>query len=399
MSDLRRIVPPGRGPDRWLPASVAIVAVFLFLAIAKPWGRDGAKPIPFPSATARPSDGGVDRTRSPSRHRYDPALFGQQVPDPAWQLWPAGYVVDFGLAGPVTIADPAAPSASPDAPAPSSAAPSPTPLAASPFGSGRPIGLGGSDNLVVLGLNNPADLAVTAMRLWRYDGAVIRRVPIALLPSPWPTPYFHVIGLPSNDSSDDLGPWLSGVYRLDLLTEPGAAIRSIVLVIDPPGGSVASGGLKSPAPSARPTARRPLPDPTAAPGVLSLFQPDGMFVESPATEAAEAEPSCSLAALWRGETAEPGSRCAPIPVSGLVAIAADIGAGAIQSVDLLELDPSNATVPLDVAVPGRAGGVFVTRADGRPFDDGFYELTVVAGGGRTWHWYLDVIGLPVLSGG
>lgn len=397
MSDLRRIVPPGRGPDRWLRASVAIVAVFLFLAVAKPWGRDGAKPIPFPSATARPSDGGVERTRSPSRHSYDPALFGQQVPDPAWQLWPAGYVVDFGLAGPLPIADPAAPSTSPGGPPPSSAAPSPTPLAASRFGPGKPIGLGGSDNLVVLGLNNPADVAVTTMRLWRYDGAVVRRVPIAMLPSPWPTPHFHVIGLPSNDSSDDLGPWLAGVYRLDLLTEPGAAIRSIVLEIDPPGGPVAPGGSGSPAPSVRPTERPSLPDPTAAPGLLSLFGPGGIVDEFPATEAAETQRSCSLAALWRGET-EPGRRCAPLPVSGLVAIATDIGAGAIRSVELLELDPVNADVPLDVAVPGRAGGAFVTRADGRAFDDGFYELTVVAEGGRAWHWYIDVIGLPVPGG-
>lgn len=399
MSDFRRIVPPGGGPDRWLRASVAIVAVFLFLAIAKPWGRDGAKPIPFPSATARPSDGGVDRTRSPSRHRYDPALFGQQVPDPAWQLWPAGYVVDFGLAGPLPIADPAAPSTSPGGPAPSSAAPSPTPLATSPFGSGRPIGLGGSDNLVVLGLNNPADIAVTAMRLWRYDGTVVRRVPIAVLPSPWPTPHFHVIALPSNDSSDDLGPWLPGVYRLDLLTDPGAAIRSIVLVIDPPGAPVASGGSGSPVPSVRSTERPALPDPSAAPGLLSLFRPDGIVELFPATDTAEAEPSCSLAALWRGETGEPGSRCAPIPVGGLMAIAADVGAGDVRSVDLRELDPVNAAVSLDVAAPGPASGAFVTRADGRPFDDGFYELTVVAEGGRTWHWYLDVIGLRVPSGG
>src|SRR3954471_21783054 len=113
MSDLRRIVPPGKKPDRWLRASVAIVGLFVFIAIAKPWGSGAPLALPFPVATPRPTTASAS-AHGIDRGAYDPALFGQEVPDPAWQLWPAGYVVDFGLAGPVTI-DPPAPAATPDA--------------------------------------------------------------------------------------------------------------------------------------------------------------------------------------------------------------------------------------------------------------------------------------------
>src|SRR4051812_33283309 len=228
MSDLRRIVPPGRKPDRWLRASVGIVGLFVFLAIAKPWGSGGPLPVPFPVATAQATS--PPTSHGLTRGAYDPALFGQEVPDPAWQLWPAGYVVDFGLAGPVTI-DPPNPATTPAASGAPAATPRPSP--ASPFASSEPVRLGGADNLVVLGVNNPDDVHVDAIRLWRYDGQAIRRVPVSSLRSPWPTPHFHVIGMPSNDTTDGLGPWQPGVYRLDLLTAPTGAIRSIVLSVDP----------------------------------------------------------------------------------------------------------------------------------------------------------------------
>src|SRR3954470_3919900 len=153
MSDLRRIVPPGKRPGRGLGAPGVIGGLFWFLAIAKPWGARGPLPVPFPvattGATSAPTGHGL------TRGAYDPALFGQEVPDPAWQLWPAGYVVDFGLAGPVTI-DPPAPATTPDASGSVPATPRPSPE--SPFGPTEPVRLGGADNLVVLGVNNPDDV-------------------------------------------------------------------------------------------------------------------------------------------------------------------------------------------------------------------------------------------------
>jgi hypothetical protein len=240
MADLKRVTPPGRKPDRWLPAWIAAITVIVLVAIAKPWGRGAAPQAAFPSAAvATPA-----ASRLAGRGRYDPALFGQDAPDPAWQLWPAGYVVDFGLAGPVTMSASAAPSpASPASPAaaPSSSpahgrAPSPGPSPTPSFG-GDPIRIGQADNLVVLGINTPADVDVVQFRLTRFEGTASVVVPIVVLATPWPVHYFHVIGIESPDASDVLGPWRAGIYRLSLIGGDGLLIRSVVVSIDAPSSS------------------------------------------------------------------------------------------------------------------------------------------------------------------
>jgi hypothetical protein len=229
MADLKRVMPPGRKPDRWLPASIAIVTVVVLLAIAKPWGRGLAPQTAFPSgsiatpAASRPAAG---------RGRYDPALFGQDAPDPAWQLWPAGYVVDFGLAGPVTMGTGPSAALSPAASRgrPPAASPSRTPT----YGSLDPIRIGQADNLVVLGINTPADVDVVQFRLSRLEGSRSVVVPIVVLAAPWPVHYFHVIGIESPDASNVLGPWRAGVYRLELIGGDGMLIRTVVVSIDAP---------------------------------------------------------------------------------------------------------------------------------------------------------------------
>jgi hypothetical protein len=232
MADLKRVMPPGRKPDRWLPAWIATIIFIVLVAIAKPWGR-GAAPLPaFPSASvATPA-----ASRLAGRGRYDPALFGQDAPDPAWQLWPAGYVVDFGLAGPVTMttessASPSAPPSPPGRRPPPSASPAPS------FDGGDPIRIGQADNLVVLGINTPADVDVVQFRLTRLEGTTSVVVPIVVLATPWPVHYFHVIGIESPDASDVLGSWRAGIYRLSLIGGDGVLIRSVVVSIDAPSGS------------------------------------------------------------------------------------------------------------------------------------------------------------------
>jgi hypothetical protein len=241
MGDLRPVVPTGRKPDRWLPASIAAVTFLVLIAIAKPWGR-GATPLAgFPSAAppAAPTD---QPSRAPARGRYNPALFGQDAPDPAWQLWPAGYVVDFGLAGPVTMgADASPPAPSPRASSTPRSAPTPSPTLP-PYGAAVPIRIGQADNLVVLGINTPADVDVVQFRLSRFVGEKTVVVPIVVLPTPWPVHYFHVIGMESPDSSDLLGRWQAGVYRLTLLGDGGVVIRSVVVSIDAPTTPGASPG-------------------------------------------------------------------------------------------------------------------------------------------------------------
>jgi hypothetical protein len=243
MGDLRPVVPAGRKPDRWLPASIAAVAFLVLVAIAKPWGRGTTSLPAFPSATAAPAAAAsVQPTRTSGRGRYNPALFGQDPPDPAWQLWPAGYVVDFGLAGPVTMGtDPSEAARSPHpADHPLALRPSPSPTLPPPFGSALPIRIGQADNLLVLGINTPADVDVVQFRLTRFDGTRAVVVPIVVLPTPWPVRYFHVIGVESPDSSDVLGAWQAGTYWLALYADGGALIRSVVVSIDAPSRAAAS---------------------------------------------------------------------------------------------------------------------------------------------------------------
>jgi hypothetical protein len=197
--------------------------------------------------------------------------------------------------------------------------------------------------------------------------------------------------MPSNNSTDGLGPWVPGLYRLDLLTSPTDAIRSVVLVIDPPSGAAPSAVAPSSAPVAIDTI-------TPIAGSLVLFEPNGASVEQQAASSAEGDTSCSLAKLWRGETAAPGTTCAAIPAAGLAAIGVglQIRAGSPSkepaSISLQQLDPVRRDVP--VVTRALLQGAVVVRADGHPLDDGFYELKATTFAGETLHWYLDVIGPP-----
>jgi hypothetical protein len=234
MAELRRVVPPDRKPDRWLPASIAAVTILTLIAIAKPWGGPAVPLAVLPSVTPPP----VHATRPPGRGQYDPALFGRDAPEPGWQLWPAGYVVDFGLAGPVPIESGGpggdarmSPTPKPSPPSSPTGRPSGSPP---PYGTAVPIRIGQADNLVVLGINTPLDVDVVRIRLVRYEGRRTVTVPVVTLPTPWPVGHFHVIGMESPDGTDLLGAWQPGFYRLDLLIADGSVVRSVVVQIDPP---------------------------------------------------------------------------------------------------------------------------------------------------------------------
>jgi hypothetical protein len=181
----------------------------------------------------------------PERERdiYDPRLFGSYEPAPAWELWPAGYVVEFGIAGPVDVhgQESAGPSAGPSSASPSGPAPASDP----PLQTGAPslpppgfepvVDLGASDHLIALGVNTPADVRVTEITLWMQAGAACcdQSVPIIRLPTLWESQHFHVIGIADPFRPGEAGPWLAGEYRLDLHTVDGV-VRSVRLRLSAP---------------------------------------------------------------------------------------------------------------------------------------------------------------------
>jgi hypothetical protein len=233
-------------PGRWRAAGI-LAALALILVVAKPWGinrapagdRPTARP-PAPTATPRPV----------GRH-YDPALFGRYEVAPAWEIWPAGYVYKFGIAGPLTLtprtpppSDPGGASPDPDV-TPAPPTPRRTPAPTPPPGARELIDLGSSDHLVVVALNTPADVAVTGVRLWTFDASGrATELDVIELPPPWPVTYFHVYGLPATAPPDQLAVWAPGAYRLDVTTRRDG-VRRI-------GFHVAPGAGDAPAVSAAP---------------------------------------------------------------------------------------------------------------------------------------------------
>lgn len=255
-------VPIRRPPSKnWLPSVGWACLIALAVVVLKPWGQPGtevAQPTATNPAAAQPSPGlpGFRPTPRTNPSGYNPRLFGDREPAPAWELWPAGYVVQFGFAGPLPVhgqpgssASPPAPpaSAAPDASAPHgpgrssepSAVPSPATAPASPA-PGEPgehvVDLGPTNHLIALGINTPLEVQVVEVALWLADEGepcCSRRVEILQLPTPWEARHFVAIGVV--DPADPLvpGEWPVGEYRLDLVTASGE-VRSVRLRVTAP---------------------------------------------------------------------------------------------------------------------------------------------------------------------
>lgn len=239
-------VPIGRPPPRsWLPALGSSLAIILALAIVKPWHAlgPGAGAVPAASASTGRAAAGTPQAQR-ERDIYDPRLFGNYEPEPAWELWPAGYVVEFGIAGPVDVhgqesaapsggvAATADPGATPATGPPDQTVPPPLPTP----GPEHVVDLGASDHLIALGINTPAHVRVTEVALWMQAGTVCCDQPISTirLPTLWESEHFLVIGIADPLRPGEAGAWLAGEYRLDLVTE-GGEIRSVRLRVTAPG--------------------------------------------------------------------------------------------------------------------------------------------------------------------
>jgi hypothetical protein len=389
-----------------IQAATMIVIVGIAILIIKPWGEPRRAEAP----SARPTAAAIAPSRSirplatvrPDGARiYDPALFSQYSVTPRWELWPTAYVYEFGLSGPLAI-DPGSGSGS--GPAASSPPATPPPDAA------QLIDVGAADLLMVVGLNTPAGSRVLDARLWRFpDRGAAVRIPIRELPPPWPVDTFHVYGIRVADDPDPdlVASWSPGVYRLDLLVDPGVEIHRIGLVVRAPVGS-------------RPAAPRPTPKPTNArgssapvvgidpgvlpPGTIAFGRSDGRYLEMDAAGSQR----CGLAEIWLAERDRPGGPCGAIVVAELTTAAVGLGPKRIvAALRIDEIDPVQASIAVvdltDVAEPsGAAGstarptGRIVSTADGRPLAEGTYRLVASLTDGSEQGWYFRI---PSADGG
>lgn len=389
----------GRAVDRRrMHAVVAVIAITVGAAILKPWGADPVRPAarlasPAPSRSTPPFDPAAPRG-------YDPRLFGRYEVKPAWELWPAGYVYQFGISGPLRLEE-RQPSPTASAPAPSGGdgaagssppfRPSPPPPTAPPPGAAELVDLGAADHLVVLALNTPAGTRVLDARLWWFaTAAAPARVRLVELPPPWPVDYFHVFGIPVRSDPAELAAWRPGLYRLDVLVDPGIAVRRIGVLVRPP--------LEGPPQKDRPAAAGPTgpaktldPDdirPQLEPGTIGFGGPSSEFW---VLGIPEPQGPCGLAELWLAEADRPGGRCGAIIVQDLSVIALDIGPDQpIQTVELEQVDPVAGPVPLVHRRESGFSGLVVETSDGLALSGGTYRLTAVLVDGVRFGWYVRV---------
>lgn len=237
MAEIQR-VPLGRPPaGSWLPSVAMTAVIVLALVVIKPWAppRAAADATPAPTFYIAP----VATERSGPRP-YDARLFGGREPEPAWELWPAGYVVHFGLAGPVKVQGQDGASPAPGASGPAGvASPSASPSTSGPAPTEAPLApgvvdLGPADHLVALGINTPLDARVTDVALWFYHGddCCIERLDIVQLPTLWESDHFIVIAPADPDDPGKAASWLVGQYLLDVTTAQGE-VRQVMFRVRP----------------------------------------------------------------------------------------------------------------------------------------------------------------------
>ena len=239
MAEFERVPLRPRPRRNWLPTAGAAFAIFLVVVIVKPWDLAGPATTGTGDATPQPTFY-ISPTERTGPRDYDPRLFGGREPDPAWELWPAGYVVQFGLAGPVRVTgqgESPGPGSN-DSPEPAVSGPPASAAATAPPSTEPPfvdhvVDLGPADHLVALGINTPLDARVASFRLFRLTDARTDLVPVVRLPTLWESAHFIVIAPEDSEAPGQPGPWPAGAYRLELTTIFGE-VRIVDLVIEPP---------------------------------------------------------------------------------------------------------------------------------------------------------------------
>jgi hypothetical protein len=378
MIELRPVREPRRGHDRPLVILAVLVGLALAVVVLKPWQAAPSAPLalasPLPTASPAPTE------LAPGSYRnYSTALFGDRPHAPAYELWPAGYLVSFGFTRLVNYR------------------PLPNAPAGIDVAGALPIGTVSTTSAV--GINHPAEVTIQAIHLWYFGaggGAPPSREAIVTLPSPFDLQTFDVIGIPSATQADLLANWQAGLYRLDLLfgaTSPGLLAPRVVSLslrvsADPTPGS---------SPSARASAVPPgtfAPGPVqdAPPGALVALGEAGLTVHR-IGGLADGQPECSAGQIWAAE-GQPGQPCQAWRVGAAQALGYVARAGeTVRAVSLTALDP----VPGPVGRPDltiRHGLAAVVSADGRDLAEGLYRLEITLGDGTTRRWFIEIHASP-----
>jgi hypothetical protein len=396
-------------------AAAVIVVAILAILIVKPWGEP-RRPVTAAASSASLVPNASPQTvrpaatpRADGARVYEPGLFGRYSVTPRWELWPTAYVYRFALSGPLAL-DPSArpaPIGSAD-PVPS---PTPTPIPPPPSAT-ELVDIGATDLLMVIGLNTPTGTRVLDARLWRFptDGPPVR-MPLRDLPPPWPVDFFHVYGLRVADDSDPdlVAVWPAGVYRLDLLVDPGARIRRIGLLVRPPAGTPpgetgpTDTGPPTPPPAAEPG---PLTGPLdLATGQVALGDPGRQSPAGPwIVRDLPDDQDCGLTELWLAEGDRPGGPCSAIVASDVSVAAVDLGPGSpVRALRFDQVDPvGSALVMVDRTADARATnprfeGRIVATAVGQKLAEGTYRLVATLADGSERGWYVRI--LPAGGGG
>jgi len=249
MTEVRRVPGPSSPLEGRSGKIVAVIALAILIAIAKPWGG----PTPGPAARAvvpSPSASAATGSSVPGIANYDPYVFGLYEPNPAWELWPAGFLVSFGFAtriegmtagaaGPSASPD-GSPSAGPGSPPPAATPPPTVADAADPVWPAR-ITISSGSHLSLVGVNTPLEYDLAQATLARRDpSGGLTSVPLIRPPSPWPV-HFTILAIDDGNGRDPKVSWPPGMYVLDLRFVPGAIEREVEIVIE----GTASGGATS----------------------------------------------------------------------------------------------------------------------------------------------------------
>ena len=280
---------------------------------------------------------------------------------PRWEIWPTAYVYKFGLSGPLAIDSTRQRSRRVRAAG--------GPPASPPPGAGQLIDVGAADLLMVLGLNTPSESRILDARLWQFPsaGPPVRRA-LRELPPPWPVDTFHVYGLLSPGDADPyvVAGWTPGVYRLDLLVDPGAEIRRIGLLVRRCRGRSGPDRPDDAGAGHRGRDARPRRAADAQREPARLRQPRRHMAS---------DGSAAIAALWAHGAVACRERSAEravlaIATSDVSLVGVDLGPDRpIERLAIERVDPVAA--PIDVVdrtelVDGASGGRIVRTTDGRP---------------------------------